>query len=187
MLAYVFWHWPAENCDGYEAAVTRFHSAMATEPFSPVAISGTWALSGVPWAPSGVGCYADWYLVQGFADLEALNQVAVSGGVRPSHDQVASRSGGGAGGLYRVRSGRPGLGGGWEAWFAKPVGWTYEDVDTAVAAAGPAAGGVLWQRQLVLGPGPEFCLVTPSARSLPAELASVTVRRRPVWEGLRAR
>jgi hypothetical protein len=58
----------------------------------------------------------------------------------------------------------------WAAWLAKPEGTTYVDWHAALAeSAGEAAA--VWQRQMVLGPAPEFCVLAPAALALPARPA----------------
>jgi hypothetical protein len=38
----------------------------------------------------------------------------------------------------------------------------------------------LWRRMMVLGPAPEFCLVTPSEHQLPADMRPETLKRAPI-------
>ena len=189
MLAYVFWHWPRADAavDRYEASLAGFHASLVQLADSPVRFTTTWAVTGLPWAPHAAECYADWYLVSGFGDLGRLNQVAVTAGRQAAHDRVASLSEGGTGGLYRPRgallaghdwvSSPPG----WEAWFAKPDGCSYPELDAMLAGiVGSAGCQGLWQRQLTLGPGPEFCLVSTRPVALAPELDAVVVQRRAI-------
>lgn len=59
---------------------------------------------------------------------------------------------GGAGGLY-LRLSEGGAQARQVSWFAKPAGMSYADL---LARLPP---GEAWQRQMVLGPAPEFCLL----------------------------
>ena len=82
----------------------------------------------------------DWYLAADWAALGALNEAALAAPRRAQHDAAAAVSAAGWGGVYRLLDGA-----------AEPpaaVRWTptREDADA------------VWQRQMVLGPAPEFCL-----------------------------
>jgi hypothetical protein len=151
VLAYVFWHAPAPgvHAAAYEGALQGFHQALQDHP--PEGFVGSTALrvEGVPWL--GGGGYEDWYLLQGFADLGVLNEAAVSGRRRGPHDDVALRSGHGAGGLYALWTGPAAPPSGPVTWCAKAPGTSYEDLRASLPAT-------TWVRQLVLGPGPELCV-----------------------------
>ena len=41
-------------------------------------------------------------------------------------------------------------------------------------------GVSLWRRMMVLGPPPEFCLISPSEVQLPAEMHPEVLRRKPI-------
>jgi hypothetical protein len=51
----------------------------------------------------------------------------------------------------------------------------YEELAALLASEVPA--GSLWQRQMILGPGAEFCLAAPTAASLPADLRPRAIPR----------
>ena len=99
MLAYVFWHQPADP-DGYE----------------------------------------DWYLVDGWKELGELNATAVDAAHKAPHDAAAHRVRSGWGGVYKLVNGHA---------EGPPDG-------TRWSHSRPQAG-VVWQRQMVLGPAPEYC------------------------------
>jgi hypothetical protein len=106
-----------------------------------------------PWLGVEKG-YEDWYFVDDFAALGALNEAAVSGARKAPHDAIAALPLGGAGGLYAFLQGRvarPRF----AAFRSKPSGVTY----ASYVAALPAEAEV-WQRQMVLGPAPEYCFLT---------------------------
>ena len=133
MLAYVFWHRPAEDVarDAYEELLRAFHATLD-------APSACFRLDALPW--KHVDGYEDWYLVSDWAALGALNEEALAPARRAEHDAAAHASAHGWGGVYRLLAGP-----------ARPpaaVRWT------------PASGeaDAVWQRQMVLGPAPEFCL-----------------------------
>lgn len=115
---------------------------------------------GVP----GVG-YEDWYLLEDFAALGVLNEAAVGRGHRTSHDQVARRSGGGAGGLYGLIEGdthseaRTLASASLATWVARPPGGGKPALGEMLGDGVDAGDATLWRRHLVLGPAPEFCLL----------------------------
>jgi len=183
MLAYVFWHWKRANvaAAGYEGAQRAFHTALAGTP--PAGYTGSFsvALGDVPWVPGGDDVYEDWYLLEDFTALGALNEAAVSHSRAAPHDAAAALAAGGSGGLYRLRLGsllrepRHAL------WFGKPQGMRYGELFDQVTRVMAAGGGALWVRQLTLGPAREFCLHTAAAVSLPAPFTPLAIPLRTVW------
>ena len=145
MLAYVFWHRPRVGVPAadYERCLGAFHSRLA-------APSASFRVSSLPFAEGGG--YEDWYLVEGWADLGDLNARATSGLLRDPHDAVAEVADEGWGGVYTLVRGdrRPPLR---TRWVSKPAGESYEVFLDMVQAP------TVWQRQMVLGPAPEFCVV----------------------------
>jgi hypothetical protein len=176
-LAYVFWHWSASPALSDRERLGTFHRALAADPPAGFVRSSSFAIEGAPWLPSGAG-FEDWYLIEDFIALGALNDAAVSGSRRTPHDTVAALAAGGAGGLYRLKAGEPGDVA--EAqWFGKPSGTTYDALFDRLRPLS-ARGAALWQRQMVLGPAPEFCLRSAAAVALPSELQAVRVPCKPV-------
>ena len=172
MLAYVFWHRPAPGTDAalYERALAEFHEALAAAPPSGFHRSWAFRLASIPWLGDATG-YEDWYLVDDFAALGALNEAAVSASLKAPHDAVAGLAAEGAGGVYRIVAGAPrpetvAI----AAWLAKPAG----KPDAEFLAE---LGGTVWQRQMTLGPTPEFCLHLPAAAQAPAEAVKLEVTR----------
>ena len=180
MLAYVFWHLPAPETDrtAYEEGLRRFHEALDAAP--PGGFRRSFALRAeeLPWLPGGPG-YEDWYVIDASWALDTLNEAAVDAHRRAAHDAVAVQAAEGAGGLYRLRAGEPDVAGGWAAWFAKPAGTSYEELFGLLEPAAKAAA--LWQRQMVLGPAPEFCLLSPAPRALPGGLVTQAGPRTQIW------
>ena len=159
-LAYVFWHWPAAGVDrdAYEQRVSAFHQALELPG------SRTFRLARAPYAGQPAAPYEDWYPVEGWAQLGTLNERAVSGARRDPHDATAALAGQGAGAIYaRVQANS--VDGRFAAWLSKPVGITYDDFVTELCAATPQAA--IWQRQMVLGPAPEFGVFASEPLSLP--------------------
>lgn len=168
-LAYVFWHWPADGADrqAYEERMRAFHAALGLDG------SRTYRLDRAPWDGRPPEPYEDWYPVEGWPQLGALNERAVSGARKASHDAAATGAGEGAGGVYRlVRDGTEEVVA--AHWLAKPAGATYDAfVPELLERAGGAA---VWQRQMVLGPAPEFVVLGAQALDLPWP-ATVTAPR----------
>src|SRR4051812_44462374 len=93
--------------------------------------------------------YEDWYLVEDWNALGVPNTPAVDAAHRSEHDAVARDAAHGAGGVFQLQSGELAL---------KDVGdaqWSARSPDVP-----DAPDKALWQRQLVLGPAPEYCLLS---------------------------
>jgi hypothetical protein len=178
MLAYFFWHWPAAT-DAYERDLIAFHRTLAADPPPGFLGSSVARLPAALWLPEGGG-YEDRYLLADFAALGALNEAAVSGQRRAPHDAVAARAAGGAGGLYRLRAGRAdGIFRPYRAWTAKPAGTSYAEFDEFLRPL-VTEGTLVWQRQLTLGPTPEFCIETAAPLASPPP-AAIVVEAGAVW------
>ena len=159
MLAYVFWHWPAASRDAaaYEAAECEFHAALAASRPSGFGGSAVYRVGGeAPWL-GGSPAYADWYLVQDSAALDPLNVAAVSGACEAPHRRLTRAMGAGAGSLLQLRSGTADLNSArYVTWLVKPREMAYD----AFYAAHALVPGTVWRRQMVLGPTPEFAIVS---------------------------
>jgi hypothetical protein len=168
VLAYVFWHVPAGDVAAadYEARLAAFHAGLRTEPPAGLGPTATVALAAIPWLGGARG-YEDWYLVDDFAALGALNAAAVSGARRAPHDAAAAVARTGVAGLMGHVAG-PLLPErlGWAAWLSKPAGLGYDAFHAELAAA-LAPGGCAWQRQMTLGPATEYCVLADSECPLP--------------------
>ena len=165
MLAYVFWHWPRDG-HTYEADLIAFHRALRQHRPAGLLDHASYWVESLPWF--GVrSIYEDWYLLDGFADLDTLNRAAVAPPLTNAHDRVARAAADGAGGLYALKQGTAVLDTPVVSWLRKPGGMAYDRFFSTIPP-----GLSLFQRQLVLGPGPEFCALG----SLPG--ATVVCRRR---------
>ncbi len=182
MLAYVFYHWKRSDIGAadYEQRLRDFHDALKHAP-SP-GFSNSWcvALTGAPWANAAADSYEDWYLVRGSADLDPLNEAAVSASRQVPHDNAASAAAGGTAGLYRLRTGNALSAPHHAAWFGKPAGWSYsrlyDELERSVNNA-----TALWVRQMVLGPALEFCMHANEPIELPRGIAAQVMRLRAVF------
>jgi hypothetical protein len=178
VLAYVFWHRPRPGIDSaaYEAALASFHRVLAENAPPGFVRSGAFRLADVPWLGGGGPGWEDWYLLASFASLEPLRDAAVSGPRLVPHDAVARSTGDGAGGVFELVAGEPEHNpAALAAWLAKPEGEPYESFRGRVGGWVAAAGGVLWQRQLALGPGREFLAQLPAGAAVPPELGALVV------------
>jgi hypothetical protein len=183
MLAYVFWHWPrAEVTEPtYEAQLSGFHASLRAHPPPGFIGSATFRVSGANWLPLGKG-YEDWYCVADFQAIGLLNDAAVSGERQEPHDLVARAAAGGCAGIYCLRVGEflpnhPPV----QSWFAKPAGMRYQELFSIVGPLVTAQVGALWQRQMTLGPTPEFCIQAAASASLPAGIDPLVVAASRVW------
>jgi hypothetical protein len=181
MLAYVFWHQPVAGVQpsAYQDSLVAFHRAMKAHPPAGYHGSAAFAFDGAPWFGAG---YLDWYLVEDFASLGSINEAAIAGARQQPHDVVASLAGSGAGGVMRLAAGNAALDSIRRGvWFSKPDGMRYGSFLQRAAAFADRAGATLWQRQMVLGPGPEFCLFTAEPAPIPAEFSPVVLHLRNVF------
>jgi hypothetical protein len=181
MLAYFFYHWklPSVSEVDYEERLRDFHAALKSAPSDGLSHSWSVALNRIPWANNGGDSYEDWYLVRTSADLDPLNDAAISASRKVPHDRAAAGTAGGSAGLYRVRGGEMLVAPRFTAWFSKPEGWSYAEFFERL---GPTfeRGAALWQRQMALGPG-EFCLHTNEVLRLPEGIDAKVIALRPVF------
>jgi hypothetical protein len=205
VLAYLFWHRPRDGAatTTYERAHVAFHRSLAHAP--PVGFLGSVALrvADLPWlraaaAPEdragdeGLDSYEDWYFLEDHAALGVLNEAAIGRGHRTAHDDVARRSGPGAGGLYVLIEGHrppPPAASSLAVWVAGPPRAGRYEIGKLLGDGIDPDHASLWRRQLVLGPAPEFCLLTPepplgvSPTRLPAGWQATALRRETLWAG----
>ena len=183
MLAYVFWHRPAEGVaeEEYEAALQRFHGSLAHDPPSGLTGSATLRAAEIPWLAGDGQGYEDWYTVEGWSGLGVLEAAAVSGGHASAHHEAARRAGRGTAAVYRLvegemEPGRARL----AAWVGRPAGQDDPTVGQMLGDGVTRYDGSLWQRCLVLGPAPEFCLLL-DAEELPLETGLAPARLPAGW------
>jgi hypothetical protein len=186
MLAYVFWHWPVEGVDLERRTrlLEAFHRSLDGDVPGLVR-GGSYLGSGLPWtgAPEPI---EDWWLVDDWTALGRLTEEAVRGRRTAPHTEVASTAALATAGLYGVVAGEPdALDGAHARWFAKPAGMSYDDLYAALAGA--LGDALLVQRQLNLGPTPEFCLLSLRPVALPAGIEPVAATRTRLVGGTRGR
>jgi hypothetical protein len=180
MLAYVFWHWRKDerSAKSYELALKTFHNVLARAKPDGFASSTTFKIARLPWK-HGSKAYEDWYLVKNFASLGTLNEGAISPTCLSAHNAVARLSAGGTGGVYRLHGTEASLDNFcWATWFSKPDGTKYKDFFNELSRTKSDSTSRLFQRQLVLGPAPEFCILGTVPVKLTGLARPVTVRTR---------
>jgi hypothetical protein len=181
MLAYVFWHWPSPSVSvaGYELLQREFHAALATAAPAGFVRSCVYRIGGkAPWlSENAAATYADWYLLESSAAIDAFNVAAVSGVCTESHAAVAHAMGAGAGSLFNLRTGSPNLDAARIATFlTKPrPAMSYDEFDAAVSAVRGSDSASVWRRALVLGPNPEFLVLSASELAFASELQPLTL------------
>jgi hypothetical protein len=185
MLAYLFWHRPRSGAGGeqYEQALLAFHRSLARTPPAGSVGSAAFRLAEAPWRDDGGRLYEDWYLVEDFAALGVLNRAAVGQGHRTPHDAAARHTGFAAGGIYQLLEGDGGLEAELAVWVARGPETRALELGELLADGMDPLRASLWQRQLVLGPAPEFCLLThepapgTAATRLPTGWEALTMPR----------
>jgi hypothetical protein len=173
LLAYVFSHRPGDGVDisRYEESLREFHATLELAAPSGFISSNTFRTG---------GGFSDWYIVESSAALDILNATAVSGARTAVHDAAARMAAGGVGKLFNLHAGEYFSGDGFEVRFAKPAGTTYVDLYAGLQAWTRVPEVSLWRRMMVLGPPPEFSLITPSELTLPDDLGAEVLRREPI-------
>lgn len=174
MLAYVFWHYPRAGVDPdvYEAALLEFQRVFR-ERRDCLSIQ-SFRMEGVPWFNAGAASYMDWHVVENSAKLDDVNEHAVSGERVIPHNAVAAMTGGGTGCLYRFEHGGCAIEDARHAvWFSKPDGMPYAGFRAGLRPFYKNRVSVL-QRQMGLGPGPEFCVFSVDRVDLTGEARVLT-------------
>jgi hypothetical protein len=188
MLAYLLWHRAGEGVEpaAYEYAAEHFHRSLAHSPPMGFRGSAVYRVGELPWLAGGG--YEDWYLLDDFAAVGVLNEAAVAHGHRTAHDEIARRFGAGAGGMYGLLEGHPKLADAARAiWVARPPGAPRGELAELLGDGIDPANASLWRRALVLGPAPEYCLLSPEPPAgvaptrLPEGWRAQQVERELVW------
>lgn len=170
-LSYTFWHRPQAGVspEGYERDLALFHERLAMLGAGQIPgyqASYTLRVPALPWQSSPG--YEDWYLIDGYESLGVLAGAAVDETRLERHDALAGAVLDGTGGLYGLRAGTaPPAENSWVGWGRKRPGVSYaelfSDLESRVETGSLTA---VWQRQLVLGPAPEFRLEGPASVSV---------------------
>lgn len=164
MLAYIFWHRPFPSVEktAYEAALTKFHSALRKSSCPGFRGSATYSITETPWLNNQIG-YEDWNLLDSSAAMDPLNEAAVAPSMWDTHAAIAEQTDFGHGGLYRYLLGEADPSPLTRIWWLKrPRGIRYQQplAEIAESIEGPVS---VWRKQMVLGPAPEFALLTSAS------------------------
>ena len=184
MLAYVFWHWPLPTVHerDYTTLLVAFHQSLSNHAFPGFHSSHIFQIENAPWGPPDRSLYEDWYCIENFAALDMLNKTAVTAANKAPHDRAAQNAADGKAGLYQLCGGEADPARAHVAhWFAKPSGLAYDAFFSLLHPLVEENGGALWQRQMTLGPTPEFCWWVPVPPSLPETIASIALPLKLVW------
>ena len=173
MIAYQFFHHLEDGADDveYEAGLRHFHVALRD--------AGIPGFVGSRSYDTGDG-YFDWYVMETSATLDDLNEAAVTGSRTPLHDSVAFHAVNFAGKLLKLAAGKYDPDFAVEIRFSKPRGMAYPDLYRRLEPWTGRPDTSLWRRMMVLGPGPEFSLLTRTEEVLPREFGPVTVKLEPL-------
>jgi hypothetical protein len=180
VLAFLAWHRPAPDVarEHYESALERFHRSLAHRPPAGFRGSASVRVEQVPWLDGAV--YEDWYVVDDWAALGVLEDAAVSRGHVSAHNAAASLTGMETAAVYRLLEGSSDPG------RASIAVWVTAARDHGRPALAQLLGdGIdperdgLWQRCLVLGPAPEYCLLAGASSPEGAAPAGVAPSRLP--------
>lgn len=191
MLAYLLWHRPREGVDqeAYEQAALRFHRSLHRAPPAGLRRCALLGVGSAPWL-GGDGWYEDWYLLDDFCALGVLNEAAVAAGHRGAHDAIARLFGEGSAGVYRLLEGAgDALPLGHAIWVSRPAGAVAPPLGDMLGDGMDRERSSLWRRQLVLGPAPEYCVLSNeppagvSPARLPAGWRASALRRKVISEG----
>lgn len=197
-LKWVLWTWPSPAADrvAYRENLVQFHEVLAETKAPGFLRSGVFTVDTAPWAGAFLfddspwtrgDVYEEWYLFDGSAGLDAVNEGTRSGPYTASHAKFFRKDlGGECAGLYYVRNGDPRNAESriTETQFTVWLGKTYPTYDDLVSRLDvPINQGrsLLWRRMLVLGPTPEFHLDLDSPITLPEELKPFWVKRTRIW------
>ncbi len=186
LLGYVFWHWPLPSASttSYEVKLRSFQRALTSDRPAGLVETLSFRIDCSPWEKKRRVGYEDWYLVEDFSSLGVINQAAVTNSAAAPHDSVAKRAAGGAGGLYRRIGGElPLRRTRFAAWFQKPLGVTYRSLQRRIDEIALRSRVDVWQRQMTLGPAPEFCIHSQEELRLPADFCAVLVGEKMISHG----
>lgn len=187
MLAYVFWHQRESTSvkEAYQEKLIAFHQRLQERQPQGFICSMVLEMAHLPWMTEGKEAYEDWYILENSAALDRLDEAAVTGMCREPHQQVASLASNGTGGLYRWKEGAVDLVYKAEmrfaTWFSKPAGMKYDTLYELFRQSQGKHQGMVWQRQMTMGPALEFCWQSSQKGLLGEGMKEVQVEVYPIF------
>lgn len=171
-LHYIFWHWPKADVDlaVYASRLHLFQEALAAEVGAGLlGRTAVYRSETPPWVPVKGYIFSDWFTLANGNALDRMNEAAVAKNVRQPHAEIAALYGGGAGSLYDRKTGGDfdPLAVQFTQWFAKPAGMAYAEIYARLEFATKLESTWVLRRRMVLGPSPEFCMVSKALHKLP--------------------
>jgi hypothetical protein len=159
----------------YEKRLALFLGALNSNKPAGFVEALSFRVVALPWGPPHGVLYEDWYVVESFAALGALNEAAIAGEIRGPHDSIAKGYTKGAGGIFRsINQGIRLHQARYAMWIEKAVGPSYQMFYDEVAKVVGDNRTDLWRRQMVLGPSPQFCVHSEDALRVPDSLRPIT-------------
>jgi hypothetical protein len=186
ILSYVFWHEPRRTTPRakYERELLAFQGSLRAHPPPGLVDILSFRETGSPWSKHRRTTYEDWYLAKGFRSIGLLNQAAVEGANKGPHDDVARDGAAVAGGLYKLlRSSLPLRDARSALWLEKPDGMSYRAFLGGLSELTNDDPADVWQRQMVLGPAPEFCIHSRAPLRPQGRLEHLLMSIRPIGDG----
>lgn len=171
MIVYAFWHAPRAGVDAavYAARLVRFQEELERATSGVTGLGqdpAAYRMAEVPWLNPAPQAYLDLYVLPTTTEMQYLNQAAVSGDRTEPHRLIAELAGPGAGSLYEEWLGTvkaSGMKHGY--WFSKPAGMSYAQLKNLLADLENKAA--VLRRMMVLGPSPEFWVLSQDPVDLP--------------------
>ncbi len=187
MLAYVFWHQRASQTtrEEYQQKLIAFHQILQKRDSEGFLFSMVLETARLPWMKEETEVYEDWYLVENSAALDPLDKASVTGICQEPHNQIARLAAYGTGALYRLKDETitPATLSGIRSvtWFSKPDGMSYAQLYALMPELRGDPQGILWQRQMTMGPALEFCLHNAQENPLPAQIKGIQLPTQPIF------
>ena len=187
MLSYVFWHQRDSKVaeEEYQTKLRAFHQILQKQKPPGFFFSLVLQTVRLPWMPEQRETYEDWYIIENSVALDPLDQAAVTGICQEPHYQIARLAANGTGGLYRLKAGSVDVAQlatiRYATWFRKPSGMSYQKLYELLRQSQIEQQGLLWQRQMTMGPALEFCLHSSQKCVLVAEIEYVQVEVCPIF------